>query len=186
VNDDQPTRSAGRIATLVAVPVALLAGFIAFQALKPEPPAAKPSPTASAREMPTTPVTVAAAPLNERQAGICRAVVDRLPAQVRGMARRPVIGAAGQAAAYGDGLVLTCGGPQPSFAPSDLVYAISGVCWVPDGEGSRWTTVDRDVPIELRLPASAAGAGSGQWAAAFSEAIAATVPQLASRPSGCP
>jgi hypothetical protein len=185
VNNDEATRSARRIATLIAVPVALLAGFVACQALRPAAPAASPSPSASPRVISTAPVTVAAARLDDRQTAICRSLVAKLPERVRDLARRPVTGAVEQAAAYGDGLIITCGGPQPSFAPTDLVYPISGVCWAPNPGGSRWTTVDREVAVELQLPADAAGPGSGQWAAAFSGVIAANVPPLAAKPGGC-
>jgi hypothetical protein len=185
VNNDQTTRSAGLLAAAIAVPVALIAGFVAFQALKPSTPTVTPPPSASPRVISSAPVSVAAAQLDEHQATACRALITGMPAQARDLPRRPVTGATDQAAAYGD-VLIRCGGLQPSFAPTDLVYPISGVCWVPNTDGSRWTTVDREIPVAIELSGADAGPGSGQWAAAFSELGGKSVPPLTTKPSGCP
>lgn len=186
MNNDQTPRSAERsarwLATLIAVPVALLAFFVAYQALKPSAPA--PAPSSTPRAIPTGPAAVAPIALDERQAAVCKALVAAMPAQVRDLPRRAVTGATDQAAAYGD-LLVRCGGPQPSFAPTDFVYPLSGVCWHPDAAGNFWTTVDREVPVTVALPKELAGSGSAQWAAAFSAAVVGNVPALAVRPSGC-
>lgn len=182
MNNDRSAASAGRLATLIALPVAVVAGFVAFQLLKPAP--TQPAPTPSARVIPTGPVTIAAATLPKTQAAACKALIGGLPAQVRNMPRRQIVGAADQAAAYGE-VLLTCGGAQPSFAPSDLVYPISGVCWAPNEQGTRWSTVDREIPVIIDLGPGEAGEGSGQWAAAFSAAVGAGIPASAVKPSGC-
>ena len=163
-------RSASRVATLVAVPVALLAGFVAFQALKPRP-------------QETGPVTMQAKVLDGRQADVCRALVARMPEQVRDRQRRQVTSGHEQNAAFGDpAITLECGGETPQIAQTEIVYPLSGVCWVADPEGTRWTTVDREVPVVIKVPK---GYDSpGQWITAFSGAISATVP-TAHVPSGC-
>ena len=187
MSNDQTARSAGRIATFIALPVALVAGFIAFQVLKPSPtPPPVTSSSPSPQVMSTGPVSAPAPKLDERQAAACRALVAALPAQIRDLPRRPVSAGAEQNAAYGDpAVVITCGGTPASFPPTDFVYPISGVCWHPDAGGTTWTTVDREVPIGVSLPAPLAGNGSGQWAAAFSSVVAANVPAAATKPAGC-
>jgi hypothetical protein len=188
VSNDPNPRSAGWIAALVALPVALVAGFVAFQVLKPTstPPVASPSASVSPRVMPTAPVSVAASKLDDRQAAACRALIAALPEQIRDLPRRPVSAGPEQNAAYGDpAIVVTCGGAAPSFPPTDFVYPISGVCWHPDAGGNAWTTVDREVPVTVSLPPPLAGNGSGQWAAAFSPVVSTSVPASTARPTGC-
>jgi hypothetical protein len=163
-----------------------------FQALKPAA-APAPSPTAQATAsaavsspVPTTPVHIAAIQLSERQSLVCRALLSKLPEQLRGLPRRQVTGGHEQNAAYGDPAVtLACGVPAPTFAPTDFVYPLSGVCWHPNEAGSVWTTVDREVTIALTLPAALSGEGSGQWAAALSSPVTAAVPSAEIKPSGC-
>jgi hypothetical protein len=166
-------RSASRVATLVALPVALLAGFIAFQALKPAPPKAQS----------TDPVTMPAKALSTRQSDVCRALLSRMPDQVRDRQRRQVTAGHEQNAAFGDpAITVQCGAQAPAFAPQDTVYAFSGVCWFPDAAGTTWTTVDREVPIAIVVPKDYDS--PGQWVAAFSGPITATVP-TANVPWGC-
>lgn len=185
MNNDQAARSARRLATAVALPLAVVAGFIAFQTLKPAPaPTASPSP--SPRVMTTAPVEIAAVKLDERQALVCRAFLSKLPERVRELDRRQVTGGHEQNAAFGDpALTLACGGSPLSFDPADVVYPINGVCWHANKAGTVWTTVDREVPITLTLPAELAGAGSGQWAGAFSPTVTASVLSSPTKPSGC-
>lgn len=166
-------RSASRVATLVAIPVALLAGFAAFQVLKP----------AEAGPQPTGPVTMPAKALDARQAEVCRALLSRMPDKVRDRQRRQVTSGHEQNAAFGDPpITVECGGDTPAFAPTDIVYPLSGVCWIPDTSGTRWTTVDREVPVAVMVPSDYDS--PGQWVIAFSGAISATVP-TAHVPSGC-
>jgi len=172
-------------ATLVAIPIALLAFFVVFQVLKPISPVPSSSPTPSPRTIPTGPVEIAPAALDEHQATVCKTLIARLPSQVRDLPRRPVTGASDQAGAYGE-LLLRCGGPKPSFPPTDFVFDTTGVCWHPDAGGTTWTTVDREVPITLTLPPYLAGDGSAQWAAALAPVIGTNVQATPDQPSGCP
>src|SRR4051794_35459059 len=99
--------AAARVATLVAVPIALvvalgsvwwLGGFTGTShPAKPRPPA-------------TTPVTVAAPTLDPQRLAACRTLSSHLPAALRDRARRPVTAGAEQNAAYGDpAIVVSCG-----------------------------------------------------------------------------
>ncbi len=188
MNNDQATRTARRVATWVAVPLALLTGFVVFQVLKPAPaPSAQATPSATAAPVSTEPVAVAmVARLSERERLVCRALLSKLPERLRGLPRRQVAGRHEQNAAFGDpAVIIACGGPAPSFAPTDFVYPLSGVCWHPNEAGSAWTTVDREVTVAVTLPEGLSGDGSGQWATALSGTLIASVPSAATKPSGC-
>jgi len=176
------SRRAARVATLVAIPAALLAGVLTLWLAggfggsdhKPRPAAT-----------PTTPVSMAARGLSSHAADTCRALVSDLPDSVRDLPRRPVVGGPEQNAAYGEPPVrLSCGVAAPKVAATATVYPLSGVCWLPrkaDG-GTVWTTVDREVPVAVTVPGPRAE--TGQWAAAFSPYVRKTPP--AQRvPSGC-
>ena len=179
--------AARRVATGVAIPLALLTGFVVFQALKPAPiPVAQATPSATPAPVSTEPVAIAAIQLSERETLVCRALLSRLPERLRGLPRRQVTDGHEQNAAFGDPAVtVACGGPAPTFAPTDFVYPLSGICWHPNEAGSVWTTVDREVTIAVTLPAGLSGDGSGQWAAAVSSILTASVPSAATEPSGC-
>ncbi len=137
--------------------------------------------------MSTAPVQVAALPLGQHEAGVCKTLVSKLPAELRGFPRRVVTGAPDQHAVFGDPVVtVSCGVALPTFDPTDFVYPLNGVCWHPDVSGTVWTTVDREVTVALTLAPGQSGNGSGQWAAAISPTIAEAVPALAEKPGGCP
>ncbi len=167
--------SAGWIATAIAVPVALVAGFVAFQILKP-----------FERTNSTEPVKVDAAALAPEEAPLCAAVVAKLPETVRGLNRRPVVNGPEQNAAYGEPpLTVTCGGQTPAFPPQDLVYNVNGICWHADEGGKNWTTVDRRVAVKISLPEDLDGDGSAQLAGVFSAAVGQSIPPLDKIPTGC-
>jgi hypothetical protein len=175
VNNDA-RRSAIRIATLVAAPIALLAGFVAFQILKPAPP---PTP----KPQSTAPVTMAERPLNERQATVCRALLSQMPEQIRDRPRRKVTAGPEQNAAFGDpAITVACGTAIPQFPPTATVWPLNGVCFYADSTGTQWTTVDREVPVQITIPHEYEQ--PAQWAINFSGIIAATIPS-AKAPWGC-
>lgn len=160
------------------MPVALLTGVVVFNLGRP----ASSVPNASA----TSPVTLSAAPLDDRSAVVCRALVAKLPSVVRQKQRRLVSAGPEQNAAYGDpALTVQCGVPVATYPSTDDVYRLDGVCWhsTVTGEASVWTTVDREVPVQVTVPGEANGAS--QWTIAFSRSIAESVPSLKSPPSGC-
>jgi len=172
---DPVRRSAARTATMVAVPVALLAGlamlwgFGAFS--RPD----------------TGPVEMATRELSPAVARVCRSVVADLPDTVAGSARRPVTAGPEQNAAYGDPPVtLACGTSRPTVENTATVYPLSGVCWFaePGPDGAVWTTVDREVPVTVTVPGPADG--SAQTVIAFSAAVGAHDPvRAAGTPTGC-
>lgn len=171
MNNDPTTRTARLVATLVAVPLALIAGFAVFQMLKPDPQS-------------TGPVAMAAPPLEAGQVSYCRALLSQLPDAIRDRKQRPVTAGAEQNAAYGDpAITMACGGQLASFARTDQVWSMNGVCWHADATGTVWTTVDREVPVTVNVPKDYDG--SGQWANAFSDPIAASIPNAPNVPSGC-
>ena len=184
---DRVTRSAARTATLAALPVALLAGLLVFWLMGGvggghEPADDKPPPGPQS----TAPVAIAAPPLPERAAAVCRALLAELPGSVRELARRPVTAGPEQNAAYGDpAITLACGTPRPSFPPEEFLLGISRVCWYTDEQPDRsiWTTVDREIPVTVTVPKQYEGAGD--WVNEFSGALAGTVPPAKTKPSGC-
>jgi hypothetical protein len=180
---DSTTRGAARAATLAALPIAAVVGLVTFWWLRDlgatEP--ARPRPQA------TTPVSVAAAPLDAKVATACRDLVGKLPPDaVRDRPRRPVTAGPEQNAAYGDpAITLACGAPAVTLPVGAEVFVLSGVCWYPasDGTASVWTTVDRDVPVRVAVPKTYDA--PGQWVIEFSAPIEATLPRSAAAPSGC-
>ncbi len=181
---DPVTRNAARWAAGVAIPVAVVAGLLSYRALTgPSHPAASPSPAPQS----TGPVTMAAPPLSDRPATVCRALLSQLPDALRDRARRPVTAGPEQNAAYGDpAITLACGtGPQPSVPADATVYNLSGVCWypAPTGKATAWTTVDREVPVTVTVPDSYDG--PAQWVIEFSPAVGTSVPGGGAKPAGC-
>jgi hypothetical protein len=183
--------SAARLALVVALPVAVLAGlaslwaFGAFDRSGASAPGTSPavSPHAGA----TSAVDVPAGPLSARAVAVCRAVLAKLPDGVRDAPRRPVIDGAEQNAAYGDPpLTVACGAPAVSVAPDGEVALLSGVCWHAlraSADTTVWTTLDREVPVRITVPA--AYESPGQGVIAFSAPLAAADPPLKSPPRGC-
>jgi hypothetical protein len=182
---DRATRQAALWATAAAVPVAVLVAVLLVIRLSPDSPGPAPSP--SPRPQATGPVRMAAPPLTPRAASLCRALVSQLPGAVRNRAQRPVTAGTEQNAAYGDPpITMACGVPEPSFPPTDLVYPLDAVCWHADESRSDvtvWTTVDREVPVQVTVPRS--DDSPGQWTIAFASPIVASVPRLKSVPTGC-
>jgi hypothetical protein len=184
---DQVTRGAARLAALIALPIAVVAGLIAFWTLggfghgtPAVSPSGSPAPQSSA------PVAMPAPTLTGRPATVCLALLSQLPQAVRDRPRRPVAAGPEQNAAYGDpAITLACGGATPSVAPDATVYRLSGVCWYADqaANATTWTTLDREVPITVTVPARYDS--PGQWVAEFSAPIVTAVPSVTSAVSGC-
>jgi len=184
---DPVARSAARVAAAVALPCALVAGLVAFLALRHAGAAAAPRASATPGPQSTSAVAMPAPSLPDQTATICRALLSQLPDQVRDRSRRPVTAGSEQNAAYGDpAITLTCGGiPQPSIDPTADVYLLSGVCWyaAQGSSGTTWSTLDRQVPVTVTVPASYDQ--PGQWVTAFSGPIVTSVPSASSAPTGC-
>jgi hypothetical protein len=189
-------RSAARTATLVAIPVALLAGLLSFWVLggfdRTEPSPSAPSPSAPSPSAPspgaqaTGPVSMPAPSLPPAVAGTCRSLVAALPDAIRDARRRPVTAGPEQNAAYGDPPVtLACGTEPASIPTGDRVFVLSGVCWFarPDTDRTVWTTVDRVVPVTVTVPGGQEA--SAQSVIPFSAAIGGTDPLIDNPPTGC-
>jgi hypothetical protein len=165
----------GKLATLVAVPFALLTGVLVFW-LMGGLPKAKNEAKEAAKPQATGTVSVTPPSLDARGTEVCRALIAKLPNSVRDRDRRPVSAGTEQSAAYGDpAIVVSCGGTQPSFAPDAQLVGLSGVCWYQDQQA--WVTAYREVPIRVNLPASYQQ--PGQWIVDFSQPIVETVPLAA-------
>ena len=106
---DPHSRSAAKLATLIALPVAIIAGLIVFFALRPSKPS---SPTVTASPQATTPVSMPAPKLSDADAVVCRAFVAGLPSKVRELAQRPVTDGSEQNAAYGDPPITVAAAPR--------------------------------------------------------------------------
>ncbi|WP_434089801.1 DUF3515 family protein [Micromonospora echinofusca] len=187
---DRATRGAALIATLIALPVTVLVGALAFTQLSPDEraePAAKPSATAtSVGPRSTAPVEMTAPALAERPATVCRALLSQLPATVNDLPQRPVTAGPEQNAAYGDPAVtVACGGAKPAVDDTDHVWTVNRVCWYASEErdATVLTTMDRETAVTVRVPHFY---GQGlQWVAPVSDTVVASVPSVADTPSGC-
>jgi uncharacterized protein DUF3515 len=182
---DPVTRSAAKLAALVAVPVALLVGIGTFAMLRDSPAPDSPA-TPPPTPVATGPVAMTAPPLTEREQVVCRALLSRLPGTVDGLAQRPVTAGPEQNTAYGEPpITVACGGPAPSYEPDAEVNPWEGVCWHPavTPESSVWTVLAREVPVRVTVPA--AYGGPFQLVLRFSRPIAETVRSSDTVPWGC-
>ncbi|MEO3924617.1 DUF3515 family protein [Micromonosporaceae bacterium B7E4] len=183
---DRTTRQAALWATVVALPLTVLVAVLVFGQLSPDPvekPAATPT---SAAPQATTPVQMAAPALAERPATVCRALLSRLPATLRDLGQRPVTAGPEQNAAYGDpAITLACGVPRPTVPAVADLWMVNRVCWLTEHRdgGLVLTTVDREVPVRLSVPAGQEQ--TVQWAAPVSESLVASVPSVPDVPTGC-
>ena len=198
---DTTTRKAALWATLIAVPVAVLVGWVAVtQIFSTDELAAAPAPSASAplQAIPGTPVEMAAPELNERDTTVCLAVTSQLPAQVRNLPARKVSAGPEQNAAYGEPpLTVACGVERPVMCetvdggagcvPLDTeLLLMDRVCWYAESTatGAVLTTMDREVPVRVTVPTGLEN--PAQWANEFSAAIAGTDRRVEDGvPSGC-
>ncbi|MGZ4506974.1 MAG: DUF3515 domain-containing protein [Blastococcus sp.] len=115
-------------------------------------------PTPSARaELPVLPVDVP--PVTPQADAACPALMRTLPLELMGDPSRRVKSASPFAYAWGDPpVVLICGVAAPAgFVRGASAIQINGVQWyvdTSDAHSTVWTTVDRPVNVEVRVPAS--------------------------------
>ncbi|CAM3234998.1 DUF3515 family protein [Stackebrandtia soli] len=182
---DADRRKAARIATAVAVPVTLLAALGAFWIIGGMAPAEETAPQPSSTE----PVTLEIPDLSEKDSVICRALIATLPADLNDLDQRIVSGEAGTAevsAAYGDPAVSVLCGVDPVEIETDAtVFPMPPTCWyAEEGETETvWTTVDRSLAVEVRVPAEYEE--SGQLIQALTKAVGKKIPVGDSSPAGC-
>lgn len=118
---------------------------------------------------------------------MCRALSARLPSDVLGAKARTTSPESDLTAAWGDpAVVLRCGVPKPvslrpdnpNYDPGQNVAGVNGVDWtftfLGEGKGTRFTTLYREVNVEVTVPASY-GQPTGPLTA-FADAVKAAVP----------
>jgi hypothetical protein len=185
LSPDRTNRRAALWATVVAVPVSALVAYLLVSSATSAGPAARPSPS-TARVQATTPVSMAAPTLSERDTPACRALIAQLPDAIRDLRRRPVTAGPEQNAAYGDPAVtVACGTPKPAVPPTADLLIMDGVCWYPaqGREATVFTAIDRETPVQVTVPASYSQ--GGYWANEFSQLIAGSIRSSPDVPSGC-
>ncbi|MFI5491007.1 DUF3515 family protein [Actinoplanes sp. NPDC051859] len=199
---DPVTRSAALWATVVAVPVAILAGLVIFSQLTPGDADGTAKPTASATQpaiLPGEPVQLAAPKLDDRAQQVCLAVTSQLPQQVRDLRPRKVSAGPEQNAAYGEPpLTVSCGVARPTMCPSleetgsgcvpldTELMTMNRVCWwaAKQATGTTFTTMDREVPVQVTVPSQYDQ--PAQWANEFSDLVVKTDKSITEGvPSGC-
>src|SRR4051812_11759488 len=165
---DRTTRSAALWATVVAVPVAVLAGVLIFtQVIRHAEPGGPPAAAASTpAAVPSAPVAMGAPKLSARAHEVCLAVTSQLPATLRELPARKVTAGPEQNAAYGEPpITVACGVPQPTMcatpdATGDCVpldtelLNMNGVCWYAE-QGTTanvFTTMDREQAVQVTVP----------------------------------
>jgi hypothetical protein len=184
---DPVTRSAARLAALIAVPVALLVGIGSMALLSnAAEPASQPTPsTSSPAPVPTEPVEMTARELTDREALVCLALLSQVPDEVDGLPQRAVTEGAEQNAAYGEPpITLECG-VDAEYELTDQVYPGSGVCWhaTETADGTEWVALGREVPVRVTVPDYYDA--PYQRVIEFSPSIIETVFATDTGPSGC-
>jgi hypothetical protein len=121
-------------------------------------PATVAGPTTSARaNVPLLPVTTPA--VTAQAAKLCPGLMKLLPLELMNEQSRPVTSASPFAYAWGNpAVVLVCGVVQPAgYVRGASAIQINGVQWYVDTHDPKtvvWTTVDRPVNVEVRVPVS--------------------------------
>lgn len=183
-------RSPFWIATAVAVPVMLLAGYGVYQGLVS-------STSVPDEDTPVddSPVAVDVPDVNDDEtAVICRALLAQSPDKVvdleaRGVEAKDNSDAAGISelvAAWGDpAMVMRCGVNEVEVGDTDMVYQWADTCWaVDEGDDQHvWTSVDRQIPVEIVVPAE--HEQSGELVSVLSPVVGEAVPGTDEFPSGC-
>lgn len=160
------------LASVSAIPIALLAGVLVFWLAPHDNPTSTADGPHTSSAPQTGPVSVAPVANASQTATACRAVLARLPNQLLGPARPVRIGGdavggtsdnhterppvAEYAAAWADpAVVLRCGVGRPAaLTPSAELIGVNGVDWVadPGQKTTVWTTTSLPVNVELTVP----------------------------------
>jgi Protein of unknown function (DUF3515) len=129
------------------------------------------------------PVEVAAPPSSAAAARGCPAVISHLPVVLDGRQSRPAQSVSPYVAAWGDPpVVLRCGVPRPAaFVQTAELTVVNGVQWLaePRKDATVWTAVDREVYVEVTVPAPYSGAAVVDLSAALTQALPARHPSPA-------
>ncbi|GAB18336.1 hypothetical protein GOEFS_052_00090 [Gordonia effusa NBRC 100432] len=149
---DEPSEPAGLhpalIATLVAIPIMVLVGFITFAALKPDD---------------ASPIDTYVAASNT--GADCAKLVTALPIRFDGYGDKSVDGSVVRWASTSDGeaISLRCGVGRPDgLAPSSKLQVVHPVQWfitdTIDGRGQAYVAVDHRPYVALWIPLNAGNA----------------------------
>ncbi len=153
----------------------LLALAVNHTVLSPRAPATSATPAALG------PVSVAPPPSSVAAARGCPAVISHLPVVLAGRQSRPAESVSPYVAAWGDPpIVLRCGVPRPAaFVRTSLLTVVNGVQWLREQRASDtlWTAVDREVYVEVSVPAAYSGAALVDLSGALIQALPARKPQ---------
>ncbi|HKD96308.1 MAG TPA: DUF3515 family protein [Micromonosporaceae bacterium] len=176
---DTERRRAARLATLIAVPVAVLVGFISYAVLDSRTSAQPPVTSQTLSTGSTSDVPMAAPSLSPGRATMCLAFIAALPTTLNNLAERRVTAGPEQNIAYGDPAITAACGVAPAVVASGAIaYNVGKVCWYEETgpDASVWTTLDREVPVKVTVPNSYAS--PGQWVTLFANALVASVPSV--------
>jgi hypothetical protein len=100
------------------------------------------------------PVRVDGTPFTISGRQVCPRLVDGLPDHLGQLPARQVEGALRSAAAWGDPPVVLRCGVAPRVQPVGQLVTLDGVDWTTDVDdsGVTWTTVGRQVDVQVRVP----------------------------------
>jgi hypothetical protein len=157
-----PLRRVSLIVTAVVLPV-VIAVVVLTRVLGPEddggnrPADVAGTPAPQRADLPVLPVAVP--PVTPAAEAACPGVMEGLPLELLGDPSRRVDSDSPFAYAWGEPpVVLVCGVDRPGgWTVGQSAIQINGVQWyvdTDDPETTVWTTVDRPVYVEVRVPAS--------------------------------
>ncbi|GAA4747357.1 hypothetical protein GCM10023328_32030 [Modestobacter marinus] len=187
-----PLRRAAVVATAVlvalVVAVLVLVNVVGTDAEEEPGPVAEISGTTPAPRADLPPLPVDTPPITPEADLACPALMGQLPLELAGEPSRAVDSDSPFAYAWGDpATVLVCGAEPPAGyvvgGPQTLL--VSGVEWfvdTTDPDVYVWTTVDRNVPVQVRVPASSDSAGP----TALSPLIGGSIPYTEPTPAPLP
>ena len=177
-------RRAALLSAAIALPIAVVVFFIAYNVLSGATASTASSPSASASTPSagsTAPVAVPVASLSPAHAQMCLAFIAELGenGKLHGLDERHVTAGPEQNAAFGDPpITVQCGAAPAKVAATDFVYPLTGVCWyestIPGA--TVWTTLDRVVPVAVTIPDRYNP--PGQWANIFSAPLVTAMPSV--------
>jgi len=141
----------------LVVAVIVLSHVLAPRTGSPAAVASSGKTSAARADLPVLPVAVP--PVTPAADASCPKLMSSLPFELTGAVSRQVRSDTPYAYAWGDPpIVLRCGVPSPAgFVAGSGLIQINGVQWyvdTADPAATVWTTVDRPVGVEVRVPAS--------------------------------
>ncbi len=178
---DLVRRRAGVLATLVALPAALLAGLGAFWlsgGFTADDGGPRGKATSTVTVPPLPPPQASGSP---DAATLCRALLSALPAELDGHPRRPTTGDPERVAAWGDPpIVLRCDtGERVEPTGTAQVLTVNGVEWTYDEAGGTvvWRSVGRAVTVEVTVPEAHGDESAQTIVNPLSGPVAAKIPR---------